>query len=110
LTPPTGEANSNFSSSGSLEKYHRMKSQFGSTLIVLGLVALASIAPTFNPAISPECTYPIGTGGGEIAKISGRLFKIDGHVKYFAGNYLEEILSIEGSNSTKVPMHGGSHV
>jgi hypothetical protein len=64
-----------------------MKSPICSTLVALGLAAVASTAPTFNPAISPECTYPIGTSGGENAKVSGKLFKIDGHVKYFAGNY-----------------------
>jgi hypothetical protein len=92
-----------------LEKRQKMKSPISSTLVALGLAALASTAPTFNPAVSPECAYPIGTGG-ENAKVSGRLFNIDGHVKYFAGNNEEEILNVEDSNATKVRMHGGSHI
>lgn len=63
-----------------------MRSSIGTTVVALTLAALASTAPTFNPSVSPECTHPIGTGGGENAKVEGRLFKIDGHVKYFAGN------------------------
>jgi hypothetical protein len=63
-----------------------MRSPIGWTHVALGLAALASASPTFNPSISPECAYPIGTGGGENSKAGGRLFKIDDHVKYFAGN------------------------
>jgi mannan endo-1,4-beta-mannosidase len=62
-----------------------MKSCISSTLVALGLAALASTAPTFNSAVSPDCTYPIGTRGGENARVSGRLFEIDGRVQYFAG-------------------------
>jgi hypothetical protein len=63
-----------------------MRFPIGWKLVALGLAALVSAALSFNPSVSPECVYPIGTGGGENAKIEGRLFKIDGHVKYFAGN------------------------
>lgn len=86
-----------------------MKSPISSTLVALGLAALASTTPTSNLAASPECTYPIGTGG-ENAKMSGRLFNIDGHVKYFAGNYEDEIPNIENSDASKVRMHGGLHI
>lgn len=86
-----------------------MKSPICSTLDAFGFAAFASTAPIFSPAASPECTYPIGTGG-ENAKVSGRLFNIDGHVKYFAGNYEEGVLNIKDSDRTKVRMHGGSHI
>lgn len=67
-----------------------MRLRIGWTLVAFGLAALSSAAPTFNPSVSPECAYPIGTGSGENAKVEGRLFKIDGHVKYFAGNDYQE--------------------
>jgi len=63
-----------------------MRSPIGWTLVTLGLADLSSTTPTFNPSVSPECVYPISTGGGKNAKVEGRLFKIDGHVRYFAGN------------------------
>ena len=63
-----------------------MRSPIGWTLVTLGLATLASAAPTFNPSVSPECVYPISTRGGENVKAEGRLFKIDDHVRYFAGN------------------------
>jgi hypothetical protein len=63
-----------------------MRSPIGWKLVALGLAALVSAAPSLNPSVSPECVYPIGTGGGENIKVEGRLFKINGHVRYFAGN------------------------
>ena len=35
----------------------------------------------------PACSYPIGTSNGKNAKVSGRLFEIDGKVEYFAGMF-----------------------
>lgn len=40
-----------------------MKFPISSTLATLGLAAFTSTAPNFNPAVSPKCAYPIGTGG-----------------------------------------------
>jgi hypothetical protein len=53
--------------------------------------AIAAPAPAPAPAVlsanaaqQPPSLYPIGTGGVN-AKVSGRLFDIDGRVEYFAG-------------------------
>jgi mannan endo-1,4-beta-mannosidase len=48
--------------------------------------AVAAPAILAADAQQPACTYPIGKSGGSNAKVSGRLFNIDGKVEYFAGN------------------------
>ncbi len=40
-----------------------------------------------SAANQPACSYPIGTSNGKNAKVSGRLFDIDGRVEYFAGMF-----------------------
>jgi hypothetical protein len=45
---------------------------------------LASPTIQSSSAPQPACAYPIGQKGSN-AKVSGRLFDIDGKVQYFAG-------------------------
>ncbi|KUJ16641.1 glycoside hydrolase [Mollisia scopiformis] len=51
------------------------------------LAFTANAAPTIqsSSAKQPDCSYPIGKTGIN-AKVSGRLFDIDGKVEYFAGS------------------------
>lgn len=50
----------------------------------LAACGLAAPAIQSSSAVQPACAYPIGQKGGN-AKVSGRLFNIDGKVEYFAG-------------------------
>jgi mannan endo-1,4-beta-mannosidase len=61
-----------------------------STASLLSSVLASSVlaAPTILSSTvdeQPACAYPIGTNGNVNAKVSGRLFDIDGKVQYFAG-------------------------
>jgi mannan endo-1,4-beta-mannosidase len=47
-------------------------------------LASSSLLPA-NAIEQPPLSYPIGTSNGTNAKVSGRLFEIDGKVEYFAG-------------------------
>jgi mannan endo-1,4-beta-mannosidase len=59
----------------------------------LALALLVSVAVKATPvllpasATQPAASYPIGKASGSNAKVSGRLFEIDGKVQYFAGWY-----------------------
>jgi mannan endo-1,4-beta-mannosidase len=53
---------------------------------VLAAAALASLFLLPSSATDqPAPFYPIGTSNGTNAKVSGRLFEIDGKIGYFAG-------------------------
>lgn len=55
--------------------------------ILTALLAAGAIAsPDILPASAQQLAskYPIGIGGSN-AKVAGRLFNVDGKVKYFAG-------------------------
>lgn len=49
----------------------------------LTVAAPASLLP--DSQSGPPSTYPIGVSGGTNAKVSGRLFQVDGKTGYFAG-------------------------
>lgn len=59
------------------------------SLLLLGLTLTSSTlsVPLIQSAFEtqPPSIFPIGNSGGANAKVSGRLFDIDGHVGYFAG-------------------------
>lgn len=58
--------------------------------LVWGVLALAATALPAELHISnkqPPPAYPIGQGKGSNAKVSGRVFNIDGRKGYFAGKY-----------------------
>jgi mannan endo-1,4-beta-mannosidase len=53
---------------------------------VISAAALPSATLLASSATNqPACSYPIGSSNGKKAKVSGRLFEIDGKVEYFAG-------------------------
>ena len=55
---------------------------------VIAAAALTSASLLASSATNqPACSYPIGTSNGKNAKVSGRLFEIDGRVEYFAGMF-----------------------
>ena len=56
---------------------------------VISAAALPSATLLASSATNqPACSYPIGTtSNGKNAKVSGRLFEIDGKVEYFAGMF-----------------------
>lgn len=69
------------------------------------LPSLLSSSATNRPA----CSYPIGKAGGANAKVSGRLFEIDGKIEYFAGLFVPKIPFAVAELSKEV-MHGGWHI
>jgi mannan endo-1,4-beta-mannosidase len=85
-------------------------------LIPLFMTSVVSAAalPSANLLASsatnqPACSYPIGTSNGKNAKVSGRLFEIDGKVEYFAGMF--DLLSRwQSLNFMQEVTLGGSHI
>jgi mannan endo-1,4-beta-mannosidase len=53
--------------------------------VVLAASGLASFLLPSSSIDQPAPLYPIGSSNGTNAKVSGRLFDIDGKVGYFAG-------------------------
>lgn len=61
------------------------------SVLAVGLVASAVAASNESLHIDstqPPPAYPVGKTKGQNAKVTGRLFDIDGKVEYFAGSYL----------------------
>ncbi|KAN0095948.1 glycoside hydrolase family 5 protein [Hyaloscypha variabilis] len=58
---------------------------FFSLAFAVSAFALPSLLPS-SSSEQPGPFYPIGTSNGTNAKVSGRLFAIDGKVEYFAGS------------------------
>ncbi|KAF8854067.1 family 5 putative glycoside hydrolase [Acephala macrosclerotiorum] len=58
-----------------------------SAVLSLALASCVAAAPAIlsSSTKQPACAYPIGKSGSN-AKVSGRLFEIDGKVEYFAGS------------------------
>lgn len=57
------------------------------SVVSLALASCIAAAPTIlssSVTKQPACAYPIGRSGSN-AKVSGRVFDIDGKVEYFAG-------------------------
>jgi hypothetical protein len=57
---------------------------FSTLAFAVSAFALPSLLPS-SSSDQPGPFYPIGTSNGTNAKVSGRLFAIDGKVEYFAG-------------------------
>jgi hypothetical protein len=76
------------------EAYATMKFSTLAVNLAFATSALALPSTLSSSATNqPACAYPIGKAGGANAKVSGRLFEIDGEVQYFAGSFIPKTLS-----------------
>jgi mannan endo-1,4-beta-mannosidase len=75
--------------------------------LAFAISAFASPSLLSSSAINqPARPYPIGKAGGANAKVSGRLFEIDGKVEYFAGLFIPKIPFAVAELSKEVMLSG----